>query len=182
MVARGPGGPRTSVWSAPPERLAQGGLEGREAPLGVGEVDAEDRQVVGLDRREVALGLGIDQPAERVRPAGDRPILRVIRGELEEPAVRRPALVELAGRMEEARAVAGGRRAAGRVAQEGPDPGERRVGGGGRGDERLEGEVGVRAAPCQVSGELADEGVVAVGQAERGRPIVRVKLDDLEAL
>ena len=104
--------------SAARERLAEGRFERDEPALRVGEVDAQDRQVVGLDRREVALGLGVDQPAERVRPARDRPVDRVVRGQLEEPAGRRAALVELAGRVEEARPVAGGRRAARRVAEE----------------------------------------------------------------
>src|SRR6478672_6361966 len=143
------------------ERLAEDRLQRDEPALGVGEVDAEDRQVVGLDRREVALGLGVDQAAERVRPARDRPIVRVVRGELEEPADRRAALVELAGRMEEARPVAGGRGAVGRVAEHRADPIHGFRGRVGRRDERLEGEVGVRLAPGEVPGKLADDRPVA---------------------
>ena len=78
-------------------------------------------------RREVAARLGVDELAERVRPARDRPVDRVVRGQLEEPADRRAALVELAGRVQEARSVAGGRGAAGPVAEQRADPRERRV-------------------------------------------------------
>ena len=105
-------------------------LEGGQAGVRVrAEVDPQDRQVVRLDRREVAGGLGVDQLAERVRPAGDRAIGRVVRGQLEEPADRRAALVELAGRVEEARAVAGRRGATGPIAQQRPDAGEGLVAG-----------------------------------------------------
>ena len=96
------------------ERAFQGGQPGVRVGA---EVDPHDRQVVRLDRREVAGGLGVDQLAERVRPAGDRPVGRVVRGQLDEPADRGAALVELAGRVQEARPVAGGRRAAGPVAE-----------------------------------------------------------------
>ena len=93
---------------------------------------------------------------------------RVVRGQLEEPADRRAALVELAGRVQEARAVAGGRRPAGPVAEERPDPGEGLVARRGRGDERLEAEVGVRPAAGEVAGQLADDVAVARGEPERG--------------
>ena len=59
-------------------------------------------------------------------------VVRVVGGQLEEPADRRAALVQLAGRVQEARPVAGGRGASGAVAQERPDPGERRVAAGRR--------------------------------------------------
>ena len=142
-------------------------------------MDPDDRQIVSLDRLEVALGLGIDQLAERVGPARDRPIDGVVRRQLEEPAGRRTALVQLAGRMEEARTVARGRRRAGRVAEEQADPAERLVAGGGRGDERLDREIGVRAAPGKVSPQLAGQRSVAVAaEAERcvavkGEPLGR---------
>ena len=78
-----------------------------------------------LDGGEVAGRLGVDELAEGVRPAGDRRTSAGWSdGQLEEPADRRAALVELAGRMQEARAVAGGRGAAGPVAQQRPDAGE----------------------------------------------------------
>ena len=80
---------------------------------------------------------------------------RVVRGQLEEPADRRAALVQLAGRVEEARAVAGGRRPAGPVAQQRADPGEGLVALGRRGDERLEAQVGVRPAAREVALQLA---------------------------
>src|SRR4051794_22593788 len=70
--------------SASSERLTKGGLERREAPLRVCEVNADDRQVVAFDGSEIALGLGIDQAPERVWPAGDRPVRRMVRRHLEE--------------------------------------------------------------------------------------------------
>ncbi len=104
--------------------------QGRQAGVRVrAEVDAKDRQVVGLDRGEVAGRLGVDQLPEGVRPARDRPVGRVVRGQLDEPADRRAALVELAGRMQEARAVAGRRGPPGPVAQQRADPGHGLVAG-----------------------------------------------------
>ena len=98
--------------------------------VGVGaEVDPQDRQVVRFDGAEVARGLGVDELAEGVRPARDVEVGRVVGGQLEEPADRRAALVELAGRVQEARAVAGRRRALRPVAQQRPDPGEGLVAG-----------------------------------------------------
>ena len=82
-----------------------------------------------LDGGEVAGRLGVDELAEGVRPARDRDVGRMVRGQLEEPADRRAALVELAGRVQEARAVAGGRGAAGPVAEQRPDPGDGLVAG-----------------------------------------------------
>ena len=149
------------------ERLGKRRLEGGEAALQSAEVDAQDRQVVRLDRREVALRLGVDQPAERVRPARDRAVDRVVGGELEEPAARRAALVELAGRVEEARPVAGGRRAA--ASRRGAAPGSGSSAAsvaGRRGDERLEREVRVGLAPGEMAGQLADERPVAGRQAQ----------------
>src|SRR6478735_91635 len=134
------------------ERLAEDRLQRDEPALGVGEVHAEDRQVVGFDRREVPFCLGVDQAAEGVRPAGDRPVVGVVRRDLEEPADRRATLVELAGRVEEARSVAGGGGALGRVPEQGADPVHRFGGRVGRRDERLEGEVGVRLASGFVAG------------------------------
>src|SRR5256885_4480930 len=94
--------------------LAQGVLERRESGVGIlPQVDAGDGQIVRLDRSEVARCLGIDELAEGVRPAGDGSVVRVVGRQLEEPADWRAALVELPGRVEEARAVAGGRGAAG---------------------------------------------------------------------
>ena len=91
----------------------------------------------------------------------------MVRGQLEEPADRRAALVELAGRVEEARAVAGGRRAPGPVAQQRPDPGEGLVAGRRRGDERLEAEVGVGPAAGEVAGQLPDDVAAGRGEPER---------------
>ena len=83
------GGPRWCVTVSPAERLAQGGLERGQPALRVGEVDAQDRQVVRLERREVALRPG-RRSAGRTCTAspgsGDR---GMVRGQLEEPADRR---------------------------------------------------------------------------------------------
>ena len=63
--------------SAAGERLAEGRFERDEPALRVGEVNPQDRQIVGLDRREVALGLGVDQAAGACRASprglGGRP-------------------------------------------------------------------------------------------------------------
>ena len=60
---------RGLAWQGVRERAFERGEPG----VGVGaEVDPQDRQVVRLDRREVAGGLGVDELAERVRPARDR--------------------------------------------------------------------------------------------------------------
>ena len=95
-------------------------------------------------------------------------------GELEEPAGRRAALVELAGRVQEARAVAGRRRAArsrrGGAARIRSSAASR---AGRRRDERLEREVGVRPAPGEMPRQLADERAVARGQPERGVAVER---------
>src|SRR5690242_835243 len=86
------------IWSSLRERLVEGRLERFEAGVEVRpEVDVDHRPAVGQQRVAIALGLGIDQLAERVRPAGDGPIDRMARGELEEDPGRRAALVELAG-------------------------------------------------------------------------------------
>src|SRR4051812_4190464 len=100
-------------------------------------MDAGDRQVVRLDRSEVAGRLRVDQLSERVRPTRDREVVGVVRCELEEPAGGWPALVQLAGRVEEPRPVAGRRRAARSVAEERADARDRLVALGRRSDERL---------------------------------------------
>ena len=86
------------------QRLAQSALEGREGRVGIlAQVDPGDGQVVRLDRSEVAGRLRVDELAEGVRPTWDGPVMRMVGRELEEPADGRPALVELARRMQEAR-------------------------------------------------------------------------------
>ena len=55
---------------------------------------------------EVTLGLGVRQHAERIVLAGDRQRIRVVAGELQEDAAVGPALVQLPGRVQEARSVA----------------------------------------------------------------------------
>ena len=98
-------------------------------------MDPEDRQVVRPEASQVAARLGVDELAERVRPAGDRAVDGMVRGQLEEPADRRAALVELAGRVQEARAVAGGRRPSRAISRDRPDPAECGVPFGGRRDD-----------------------------------------------
>src|SRR5690349_21298944 len=73
-------------------------LEDCQVRVDVGaEPDVRDGSVVRRDRLAVATGLGVDELAERVGPARDRPVGLVEARELEERAGRRPALVELAG-------------------------------------------------------------------------------------
>ena len=71
-------------------------------------------------RSRPAAWASISRPNVYGQPGIGRSI-GMVRRELEEPADRRAALVELAGRVEEARPVAGGRRAARRVARASPD-------------------------------------------------------------
>src|SRR4051794_25134783 len=131
-------------------------------------MDPQDRQVVGFDRGEITGGLRVDERPERVRPARDLDVGWMIGCQLDEPADRRATLVQLAGRVEEARSVAGGGRPPRAVAQERPDPGHRRVARGGGRDERLEAEVGVPLPPRELASELADDVAVAMGQAQCG--------------
>ena len=145
-------------------------LQGGEARIGVGaEMDPQDGPAVGGDRRVVAVGLRVDELAEGVRPAGDVAVGRVVGGELEEPARRGAALVELAGRVEEARPVASGRGAAGRVAEPPADAGHRDVAGLGWSDERLEGEVSPGRTLGEVLAEAVGEGGVVEGDRGNGR-------------
>src|SRR3712207_2669561 len=77
------------------EGLGEGVFERPQRRIRVlAQVHAQDRQVVGFDRPEVAGGLGVDQLTEGVGPAGDLAVVRVIGGELEEPAARWAALVQ----------------------------------------------------------------------------------------
>ena len=70
------------------------------------EVDAEGRQAVAAEGREVAQGLGsMSMPNVSLRP-GMGTSAGAATGELDEAADRRAALVELAGRVQEARPVA----------------------------------------------------------------------------
>ena len=63
--------------------------------------------------------------------------------------------------------VAGRGRALRPIAEQRPDAGERLVAGRRRGDERLEAEVGVGAAPGEVAGQLPDDVAGARGEPER---------------
>ena len=103
-------------------------------------MDLHDRPIMRPQRLTVAARLRVDELPERVRPVGDRSIDRVLRGELQEDAGGRAALVELAGRVQEARAVARGRRAA-RSTERGAEPGDRVIDVGRWRDERLDRDV-----------------------------------------
>ncbi len=70
--------------------------------------------------------------------------------------------------MEESRAIPGGGGAAGPVAQQAPDPAERRIAGRSRGDERLEAEVGRRLAAGQMAGQLGNDALVRRGEPQGG--------------
>src|SRR5205085_6069550 len=75
------------------------------------DLDAQDATIVGLKALEVAEGLGVDERAEVVVEARDRQLRRRrARRQLDGDHRRGPALVELTGRVQEARAVAGGHR------------------------------------------------------------------------
>src|SRR5258706_4738065 len=81
-------GSRMSLSAGPDRRLQrrrEGRLEGGHPGFGIGQVDPDDRQIVPLDRLEVTLRLGVDEVAERIRPAGDPAIDRVVPGELQKP-------------------------------------------------------------------------------------------------
>src|SRR5919198_4039882 len=100
------------------QRLADVLVQALEAGEHVSaEVDADGAPAPGRERAEVAERLRLLQGAEGVGRARYRQILRVGRGDLQEDARVRAALVELPRRVEEARPVACGRRAARRVAQ-----------------------------------------------------------------
>src|SRR5688572_21979342 len=120
-----------------------------------------------LDGAEVARGLGVDELAEGVGPVRDVDVNRVVGGQLEEPADRRTTLVELAGRVQEARAIAGRGRTLRPITEQRPDAGEGIVAGRRRGDERLEAQVSVGAAPGEVPGQLPDDVAGTRGKPER---------------
>src|SRR5918992_1093688 len=80
------------------------------AEVAGGQEDAGGRQAVAAQRLQVAVGLRVEQRAERERHAGDGEVDLAAVAQLEEAAGRRAALVELAGRVQEARPVAPRRR------------------------------------------------------------------------
>ena len=85
-------------------------------------------KAVVAQRLEVAVGLGADQRAERERLAGDLEVLGGLVDDLQEAADLRAALVELAGRVQEARAVAPRRGDLVALDQRGAQPGDRGLG------------------------------------------------------
>jgi len=71
-----------------------------------------------FERSGVSDRLGVDQLAEGVGLARDLAVVGVFGHQLQEPADRGAALVQLSGRVQEARPVADGRGAAGPVAEQ----------------------------------------------------------------
>src|SRR5450759_2198977 len=61
------------------------------------EMDVDDGPIMRPNRLSITAGLGVDQLADRIRPARNGPVHGMVARELEEPAGRRSALVELAG-------------------------------------------------------------------------------------
>src|SRR5258705_5360992 len=90
---------------------------------------------------EIAQRLGSLESRESVSGAGDGQVLTVLPGDLDEQAARGPALVELARRVEVARAPADRGRDAQAIAQGDPDLLEDAPRLGRRGQEGLDGEV-----------------------------------------
>ena len=128
---------------------------------------ARDRQLVRLERDEVAHGLGIDERAERLVPAVDLEVVWMVRGQLQKAADRCAALVLLAGRMQEARSEADGHGTAGLVAQQRGDVTQRRGTRVRWRDIGLQREVAVLARARQVTAQLGDETAVRTGQPQR---------------
>src|SRR5919108_2009626 len=106
-----------SIWSAsaPPPALADHALDrARQRRPGFGVVAPQRYpqhwQAAPLERAVVTQRLSLLERAERVRLARDRDVDPVVLHHLEEDTLRRSALVQLPGRMQEAGAVAGGGR------------------------------------------------------------------------
>ena len=121
-----------------------------------------------FDGAEVALGLGVDELAERVWPArdlDDRP------GDPRSAGGTSRSGRHPCGAGRSSGGIAGRSRPSSRcrvaVAQERPDPGDGVVASRRRGDERLEAEIGIRPAAGEMAGELPDDVADARGQPER---------------
>src|SRR5436309_12007625 len=85
-----------------PARKCEAG--GRGLPSNVLQSAARDATAALLEGFEVARRLCADQPREPERLAGNRKLLALIVDDLQEPALFRAALVQLAGRVQVARA------------------------------------------------------------------------------
>src|SRR5688572_7244373 len=66
--------------SAGAECLGQARFELTKAGVRVDEVDPDDREIMSIDRLEVALRLRVDQLAKGERPARDRAVDGVVGG------------------------------------------------------------------------------------------------------
>ncbi len=105
------------------------------------DVDARDAAAALLERCVVAGGLRADQAAEAERLAGDRELVARVVDDLEEEPRVRAALVQLAGRVQVARAVAVRHDETAAAAQLDDEIGDAAVVLGGRLDERLHADV-----------------------------------------
>src|SRR3990170_410842 len=128
------------------------------------EVDAQHGQAMGLEGREVAVRLRVDERAEGVALAGDGQVRGVAGYELEEPAGPRSAFVELAGRMQVARPVADGGGPFRGIAEGEADPSQRRVTLSRRPHEGGDCEVAPLRDVPQMGGQAVGEGRIADGQ------------------
>ena len=103
LVCRARAGVVTSVWERPRDQRAEPLDPGDHV---VAEAHAERAAAVRPQGAQVTARLRPLEHAEAVRLAGDVHVLRVVPDELQEQPLVRPALVELAGRVQKARAVA----------------------------------------------------------------------------
>src|SRR6478672_4168386 len=118
----------------------QSATESREGgTLNLLESDSRDRPAALLQRCIVSRSLRLDEPAKAERLPRDRELLADVVDDLEEAADRRPALVELPGRVQVPRAEAEGDDAARLTADALDQRFEPRL--FGRVDERLNGDV-----------------------------------------
>ena len=115
------------------------------------DVDARDAAAALLQRREVPGGLRADQPAEAERLAGDRQLVARVVDHLQEQPRVRAALVQLAGRVQIARAVPVRDDEAAAVAQRLHEAGDPLVVRGRRLDERLHADVVAGSPPARAA-------------------------------
>ena len=99
---------------------------------------------MGFDRPGISDSLGADQLAEGIGLTGDLAIIGVLGHELQEPADRGAALVELSCGVQETRSVPDGRGPMGPVAELGSDRGQGRIARRRLGNVRLDRGVAIR--------------------------------------
>src|SRR5437870_8844653 len=103
------------------ERVPDDLFQAIQSGPGVAQVNTKDAAIASLQRLKVAQSLRGDQRPEAFVPAGDGQVLLRLRGDLQEDTGGRAPLVQLSGRVQEARAKAERRRHAERVAQPTPN-------------------------------------------------------------